>query len=67
MTSNTPSWLVLSAVGRTSREVSFETLREEFVKEGMSRVKLRNMGDNLVILTPNNEEWLEEIIKLNNE
>jgi len=66
-TSNTPSWLVINAVGRMSPEVSFKTLREEFVKGGMSRVKLRYMGDNLVLLTPNYGERLEEIIKLNNE
>jgi len=65
--SNTPPWLVTSAVGRMSPDVSFETLREEFVKGGMSRVKLRFMGDNLVLLTPNNSERLEEIIKLNND
>jgi len=42
-------------------------LREEFVKGGMSRVKLGFMGDNLVLLTPNEGERLEETIKLNNE
>ena len=54
-TSNTPPWLVTSAVGRMSPDVSFETLREEFVKGGMSRVKLRFMGDNLILLTPNKQ------------
>jgi len=67
MTPNTPSWFVSSAVGRMAPEVSFESLKEEFVKGGMSRIKLRFMGDNLVLLTPMYGERLEETIQLNNE
>jgi len=40
---------------------------EDIVKGGMSMVKARNMGNNLVLLTPKNEEQMEDIIKLNNE
>jgi len=46
-TSNAPSWLVSSAVGWMSSDISFDTLSEEFVKGGMSRVKLRFMGEIL--------------------
>jgi len=40
---------------------------EEFVKGGMNIVKVRYMGDNLVLLTPIGEESMEEIIRLNKE
>jgi len=47
--------------------ISFDTLSEEFVKGGMSRIKLRFMGDNLVLLTPKDGDRMDNIIKLNNE
>jgi len=40
---------------------------EEFIKGGMSRIKLRYMGDNLVLLTPKNGERMEEVIRPNKE
>ena len=64
---NAPSWLVSSAVGWMSSDMSFDTLNEEFVNGGMSRIKLRFMGDNLVLLTPKDGDRMEDIIKLNNE
>jgi len=66
-TSNAPAWLSYSAVGWMSHDLTFESLREEFIKGGMSRIKLRYMGDNLVLLTPREGERMDEIIKLNNE
>jgi len=66
-TSNAPSWLVSSVVGWMSSNISFDTLSKEFVNGGMSRVKLRFMGDNLVLLTPKDGDRMDDIIKLNNE
>ncbi|XP_068474614.1 uncharacterized protein [Phaseolus vulgaris] len=66
-TSNAPAWLVSSAVGWMSPDISFESLSEEFVKGGMSSIKLRGMGDNLVLLTPKAGESMDDIIKLNKE
>jgi len=65
--SNTPAWLASSAVGWMSSAMSFDTLNEEFVKGGMSRIKLTFMGDNLVLLMPKDGDRMEDIIKLNNE
>jgi len=65
--SNTPAWLARSAVGWMSPDLAFDSLNEEFVKGGMSMVKVRFMGDNLVLLTPKEGERMEEIIKLNKE
>jgi len=65
--SNTPPWLVRSAVGWMSPDLTFDSLKEEFVKGGMNRVKLRFLGDNLVLLTPREGERMEEIFKLNKE
>ncbi|KAK8466691.1 hypothetical protein PHAVU_008G145700 [Phaseolus vulgaris] len=64
---NTPAWLASSAVGWMSSSMSFDTLNEEFVKGGMSRIKLRFMGDNLMLLTPKDGDRMEDIFKLNNE
>jgi len=47
--------------------MDFENLGEEFVKGGMSMVKVRYMGDDLVLLTPPEGENMEELINLNKE
>jgi len=60
-------WMSNSAVGRMAPTMNFVSLCEEFIKGGMSRIKVRYLGDNLVLLTPKEGERLEEIIKLNNE
>jgi len=65
--SNASSWLVSSAVGWMSPDISFDSLSEEFVKGGMSGIKLRFMGGNLLLLTPKDGDSMDVIIKLNNE
>ena len=47
--------------------MNFIMVREEFIKGGMSMIKVRYMGDNLVLLTPKKGEQMEDIIKLNNK
>jgi len=55
-----------NAVGWMIPDLNFESLCEEFIKGGMSMVKVRYMGDSLVLLTPKEGERMEDIIKLNN-
>jgi len=54
-------------VGQFREELDFEQLSDEFVKGGMSMVRLRYMGDNLVLLTPRENINMEELFKLNRE
>jgi len=66
-TPNGPAWLSSSAVGWMSSGFTFDSMCEEFIKGGMSRIKLRYMGDNLVLLTPKNGERMEDVIRPNKE
>ena len=50
-----------SVVGRYNAELNFEQLREEFVRRGMSMVRVRSMGDNLALLTPREGETMEDL------
>jgi len=45
-------WMANSVIGKFREEMDFEQLSEEFVKGGMSMVRVRYMGDNLVLITP---------------
>ena len=47
--------------------INFSQLCEEFIKGGMSMVKVRFLGDNLVPLTPKQDERMDELINLNKE
>jgi len=42
-------------------------LGEEFVRGGMSMVRVRAMGDNLALLTSRGGEKMEELISLNKD
>jgi len=44
--------MVSSVIGQFREELDFEQLSDEFVKGGMNMVRIRYMGDNLVLLTP---------------
>ena len=66
-TSNAPTWLSYSVVGWMCSGFTFDSICEEFIKGGMSRIKLRYMGNNLVLFTPKNGERMEEVIMLNKE
>ena len=44
-------WMKNSLVGHFREELNFEELGEEFVKGGMSMVRVRYMGDNVALLT----------------
>jgi len=59
-------WMSNSIVGRMVPDLNFTSLCEEFIKGGMSMIKVRYMGDNLVLLSPKEGERMEDIIKLNN-
>ena len=54
-----------SAVGWMVPDLNYTALCEEFIKGGMAMIKVRPMGDNLVLLTPKEGESMEDIIKLN--
>jgi len=54
-----------SFVGKLVEGCDFDKLGEELVKGGMSMVRARFMGDNLVLLTPREGEAMENIMKLN--
>jgi len=56
-----------SVVGHFNADMDFEQLGEEFVRGGMSMVRVRAMGDNLALLTSRGGEKMEEIINLNRE
>jgi len=45
-----------NAVGWISSYLNYDLLCEEFVKGGMSMVKMRYMGDILILLTPKEGE-----------
>jgi len=60
-------WMEGSVVGRFNADMDFEQLGEEFVRGGMSMVRVRAMGDNLALLTSRGGEKMEEIINLNRE
>jgi len=59
--------MVSSVVGQMSPYINFSQLCEEFIKGGMSMVKVRFLGDNLVPLTPKQDERMDELINLNKE
>jgi len=51
-------WMANSAVGWMIPDMNFNLIREEFIKGGMSMIKVRYMCDNLVLLTPKKEnKW----------
>ena len=58
-------WMKNSLVGQFREELNFEELGEEFVKGGMSMVRVRYMGDNFALLTLREGSNLEELIDLN--
>ena len=45
-------WMESSVIGEFREELDYEQLGEEFVRGGMSMIRVRYMGDNLVLLTP---------------
>lgn len=61
------SWMKYSMVGQFKEELSFEELEDEFLKGGMSMVRVRSLGDNLALLTPREEVNMKELIDLNKE
>ncbi|XP_068475216.1 uncharacterized protein [Phaseolus vulgaris] len=60
-------WMECSAIGQFNAELDFEQLGDEFLKGGMSMIKIRYLGDKLALLTPREGENLESLIKLNKE
>jgi len=60
-------WMSNSAVGWMSEDMNFDLLCEELIKGGMSMVKARFMGDNMVLLTPKEDFHMEDFVKLNKD
>ena len=60
-------WMANSVVGWMSEDMNFDLLCEELIKGGMSMVKVRFMGDNMVLLTPKEDVLMEDIVKLNKD
>lgn len=48
-------------------DLNYNQLCEEFFTGGMNMIKVRYMGDNLVLLTPREGERMKDLIKLNKE
>jgi len=46
-----PLWLAKSVVGKLGGSMDFEKLEEEIVKGGMSMVRVRYLGDDLVLVS----------------
>ena len=59
------SWMEYSMIGQFREELSFEELGDEFIKGGMSMVRVRFLGDNLALLTPREGQNMKELINLN--
>jgi len=60
-------WMESSMVGHMSLDLNFSKLREEFIKGGMNKIRVRYMGDNLVLLTLKEGERMADLIKLNKD
>ena len=60
-------WMKRSVIGKLRDAMDLDRLGEEIVKGGMGMLRLKAMGDNLIMLTPREGESMEEIIKLNGE
>jgi len=58
-------WMEYSMVGQFREELSFEELDDEFIKGGMSMVRVRPMGDKLALLTPREGVNMKELLDLN--
>jgi len=56
-----------SVVGFFSVEMSFNQVCEEFILGGLNMVKVRYLGDNMALLTPNQGDKMEDIIRLNKQ
>jgi len=60
-------WMKRSVVGTLGDGMDFGMLGEELVKGGMSMIRARFLGDNLVMITPREGEVMEVIMKNNKE
>jgi len=60
-------WMGNSVVGHMIADLDFSQLCEELVKGGISKIKTRYMGDNMVMLTPVDGECMENLIKENRD
>jgi len=60
-------WMVNNVVCQMSPNINFSQLCEEFIKGGMSMVRVTFLGDNLVLLTPKEGEQMDELLNLNKE
>jgi len=54
--------MVNRVVGRLFPYLNYDLLCKEIVKGGMTMVTQRYMGDNRVMITPKNEEMIEDIV-----
>ena len=60
-----PQWMINSFIGKLGEGMDFDKPGEEIMKGGMSMVRARYMGDNLVLLSPREGGAMENIMKLN--
>jgi len=60
-----PMWLAKSVVGKLVGVMDYEKLEEEIVKGGMSMIKVRYLGDGLVLVSPAEGEIMEDIVRSN--
>jgi len=54
--------MVNNMVGFLAVGISFKHLCEECVKGRMNMIKVRFMGDNMVLLTPRDGESMEDLL-----
>ena len=62
-----PPWLSKSVVGKLSAGMDEDQLGEEIVKGGLNTIRVRELGDRLVLITPREGENMEVIINDNKE
>lgn len=54
-------------MGKLGDGMDFDKFGEELVNGGMSMVRARFLGDDLVLLTPKEGEVMEDIMNINKE
>lgn len=58
-------WMEKSVIGKLKEDTDFGQLGEELVRGGLNMLRVRLLGDKLVLITPEERENLDDIIKSN--
>jgi len=60
-------WLQRSYVGRVNKFCNIEDIKESFILNDLSFIRLRYLGDNVMLLTAEGEQSIEKAIIDNQE